>query len=201
MIEALTSCDIPVFKTAAVAEAPPRVTDAARKWSTFPGGVVDGGEIVVFAIKPSMWRPVFDSAPWLVVTCLLATVLAEIRAPLPGLSVAATAQVVMLVGLIRLGVAVVRWVPSWYVLTNRRVIDIQGVRSPRIWACPLVEVRNTYLSHTSAETMALLGSITFITDHPDSPPHIWRSIASADEVHAKIRRAIENAIDRYSISA
>ena len=182
-----------------MAEVPSRVTDVAAKWSMLPGGLVDGGEIILFAIKPSMWRPVIDSAPWMVTAALLAVVLTYLRTPIPGLSLTATAQAVLLIGAVRLGLAVVRWVPSWYVLTNRRVIDIHGVRSPRVWACLLIEVRNTYLNATAPERVAGLGSITFVTDHPDESPRVWESISRADEIHAKIRRAIENAIDVYGM--
>jgi hypothetical protein len=94
---------------------------------------------------------------------------------------------------------VVRWAPRWYVLTNRRVLDIQGVRSPRIWSCLLTEIRNTYLNASPPEKLTGLGTITFVTDHPDEPPCHWRSVAKPEEVHAKIRRAIENAIDQQGI--
>jgi hypothetical protein len=106
---------------------------------------------------------------------------------------------VLLIALARVGLAVVRWVPTWYVLTNRRVLDVRGVRSPRISACLLVDVRNTYLRSSSAEKLTRLGTITFITDREDTASHIWRSIAKPDVVHAKIRRAIENAIDQHGI--
>lgn len=183
-----------------MAEAPSGVSRVATKWATLPGGLIDGGEIIVFAIKPSMWRPVFDSAPWLVTTFLLAVVLTLVRAPFPGLSLTWTAEALVLMGVARLGYAVVRWVPTWYVLTNRRVIDIRGVRSPRIWSCVLIEVRNTYVNASPPERLTRLGSISFVTDRPDEPPRTWRSIAGHDEIHARVRRAIENAIDEFGIT-
>jgi hypothetical protein len=182
-----------------MAEAPSGVSQVTTKWGTLPGGLIAGGEIIVFAIKPSMWRPVFVSAPWLVVTCLLALALTLLGTPFPGLSLTLTAEAVLLVGLARLGFAVIRWIPRWYVLTNRRVIDICGVRSPRIWFCALIDVRNTYLDVPPAERITGLGSISFVTDHPDEPPRIWRSIAKPNEIHARIRQAIENAIDEFGI--
>ncbi len=187
--------------SAATSEAPPRTSQAAATaWTALPGGVLDGGEIVLLATKPSMWRPVFDSAPWLVTCCLLAGVLTWLGKPLPGLSLTATAQVVLLVAFARVGLAVVRWVPRWYVLTNRRVIDIRGVRSPRIQACLLVEIRNTYLNSSAAEKLTRLGTITFVTDEANKVSRLWQSIAKPEEVHTKIRRAIENAIDQHGMS-
>jgi len=182
-----------------MSDAPSRASDVASRWTTLPGGVIDGGEIVVLAIKPSLWRPVFDSAAVLVTSVLLAVVLTTLGISFPGLSPATTAQLVLLIGFAGLGFAVVRWTTTWHVLTNRRIIDIHGVRTPRIAACLLVHLRNTYLHIAVVEKVTRIGTITFVTDEADRLPHVWRSIAHPDEVHAKIRRAIENAIDQSSV--
>ncbi len=181
----------------AATEAPSRVSGAVLPWAALPRGVVDGGEIVILATKPSLWRPVFESAPWLVTSCLLAAVLTWLSAPIPALSLALTAQLVLLVGLFRLAVAVVRWVPTWYVLTNRRILNIHGVRAPVVMSCLLIDIRNTYLRTSPVERAASLGSIIFVTDQAAEPPQVWRSIGNPDEVHKRIRRAIEGAIDQF----
>lgn len=182
-----------------MSDAPSHVSDVTARWATLPGGLIDGGEIVVLAIKPSLWRPVFDSAVWLAACAAFAVMFTVTDIPLPGFSSATSAQLVLLIGFAGLGVSVVRWTTTWHVLTNRRIIDIHGVRTPRIAACLLIHVRNTYLHASVPEKVTRLGTITFVTDEPDRPPHVWRSIARADEVHAKVRRAIENAIDHSSI--
>lgn len=182
---------------AAASEAPPVASKVTAALTAVPGGVIDGGEIVLLAVKPSMWRPIFDSTPWLVTCVFLAVALTWLGRSAPGLSVTATAQVILLLALARVGVAVVRWVPTWYVLTNRRVLEIQGVRSARISACLLVDVRNTYLHHSPGEKMAKLGTIMFVSDSGEKRPLVWQSIAKPDEVHTKIRRAIENAFDQH----
>ena len=184
--------------SAAASDAPTQVTDLTAALATLPGGVVDGGEIIILAIKPSMWRPLFESAPWLIAWCTVAIIFTSRERPFPGWSLTATAQIMLLIGFVRLGVAVVRWVPAWYVLTNRRAIEIRGVREPRIAACMLIGVRNTYLSATWTEKTARLGSITFVTEHPDKAAQTWQSIPKPEQVHAEIRRAIENAIDQQS---
>lgn len=189
----------PTAFAATMSDAPSHASDVAARWTTLPGGVIDGGEIVVLAIKPSLWRPVFDSAAGLVISVLLAAVLTTLGVPLPGLSATTTAQLVLLIGFTGLGLAIVRWTTTWHVLTNRRIIDIHGIRTPRIAACLLVHVRNTYLHTTVAEKVTRLGTVTFVTDEADRLPHLWRSIAHPEEVHAKIRRAIENAIDQSSV--
>lgn len=180
-----------------MSEVPSRTGEVTSAWTQLPGGLVDGGEIIVLAIKPSMWRPLFDSAGWLVGCSLAAMVVTWLRSPLPGLSVTATAQLILMIGLVQLGVAVARWISTWYVLTNRRVINIGGVRAPRISSCLLIDVRNTYLHVSAPERLVALGTITFASDDPLDAPRTWRTIAEPELVHAKIRRAIETALDHF----
>ncbi len=194
----LTCATSPVL-AAATSEAPPHASEAATHWSAIPGGVVNGGEIVLLAIKPSMWRPLFDSALWLVACCALAIVFTSLGRPSAGLSATTTAQIILLVGFTRLAYAVMRWVPCWYLLTNRRIIEIQGVRRPLVLDCGLLDIRNTAIHMSPAEKLTRLGTIIFIIDHGSQAPKMWRSIAQPLEVHAKIRRAIENVIDQQNL--
>ena len=201
MIAATSERPPSISFSATASDTPTHATEVAPRWSTLPGGVIAGGEIVLLAIKPSMWRPLLESASWLVTCLLLAGALIWLGQPIPGLSVVASAQLMLFIGFGRLGVAIVRWVPRWYVLTNRRILDIEGVRTPRIWSCPLIEVRNTYLHASRAEKLTGLGTITIVTERAAERPRSWRSIAKSEAVHAKIRRSIENAIDQHGISA
>jgi len=184
---------------AVMSDAPSRVTQVASRWAAVPGGLVDGGEIVLLAVKPSLWRPVLDAAAWLVTSTVLAIALLVLGVSIPGLSPSVTAQVVLLVGITRLAIAVLRWVTMWHLLTNRRIIDVHGVRTPVIRGCLLVQVRNTYLRPTPIEGAIGLGSILFVTDEPGELPHVWRSLADPQTVHAKIRRAIESALDQHIV--
>ena len=194
MIESPPSRTGYVSLTATASEAPPRAAVA----SSIPEvlhDVFDGGEIVILAVKPSMWRPLFDSAPWVVTCTLLAGAMVGLGRTIPGLSIATTAQVILLAAVVRIAFAVVRWVPTWYVLTNRRILYIRGVRSPRVQACGLKDVRNTYLHVSITERMTGLGSISFATDDRVSVSQVWQSVHRPEEVHAEIRRAIGNALD------
>jgi len=182
-------------------EAPPRATETTTRWTTLPSGVVNGGEIVLLAIKPSMWRPVFESASWLVACAALALALGALGRSLAGLSTSTTVQLVLLVGFARLALAIVRWVPSWYVLTNRRIIEVQGMRTGDVVDCRLLDVRNTAVVKSPLEKLTQLGTIAFVIDHEGRAPRMWQSIAKPDEVHARIRRAIENAIDQHGIGS
>lgn len=184
---------------AAMSEAPAGVSAVTSRWTSVPGGVVDGGEIVLLATKPSPWHPVLESSAWLVTCALLATSLLMLGKTIPGLSTPASAQVILMVGIVRLGLAVIHWITTWHLLTNRRIIDVHGVRSPVIRSCLLIHVRNTYLRTSTVEKWLGLGTVLFVTDEPEHRPHLWPSVPYAEEVHAKIRRAIENALDQHGV--
>ena len=185
--------------TATMNDAPPTAAKATPAWGTLPHEIIDGGEIVLLAIKPSMWRPLFDSLPWVVVCGALAVFMVTVRTTLPGLSVAVSAQVVVLIAAVRLAVAIVHWVPTWYVLTNRRILNVHGVRTPRYVTCRLADIRNTHVNISPTEKMTHTGSILFVTCDSDKVAYIWRSIPQPDAAHQRIRRAIEDALDQHSL--
>ena len=87
---------------------------------------------VALAIKPSIWRRPFDSIPWLMMAAVRSATLAVMGKPIPRLSVSLSVQIVLFFGVARLGLAIIRWVPTWYVLTNRRVMCIHDVRAPKV---------------------------------------------------------------------
>ncbi len=196
MVIAPTSTNASPF-AAAETDSASTVGDVASRLTSLPQGLVDGGEVILLAVKPSMWRPLFDSGAWIATLSLLAVASLVWRLALPGLSVGVSAQVIFLLGMLRLGLAIVAWIPSWYVLTNRRLIEIHGVRTPDITSCSLVDVRNTYVNTTPIEKAGKLGTITYVTADETKPPHHWRTIAEPDVVHTEIRRAIESAIDSH----
>lgn len=176
-------------------DAPPRAP-ALAPWLSIPANLIDGNEIVLLSVKPSMWRPLFDALPWVAAGAALAAAALSFDRAVPGLSVRVTAQALASIGFIRLGVAVIRWVPRWYMLTNRRLIHLDGVRTLRVTSCSLLDLRNTMVDASVAERIVGLGTIHFLACEPT--PHAvppWTSVPEPDAVHSRIRRAVENAID------
>lgn len=167
--------------------------------AALPSGVLDGGEIVLLALKPAFWRIWFDAGWWVLVTCMLAAVLTWTQHPIPGLSLAATAQVLILIGVARVAVAVVHWIPTWYVLTNRRVLTIQGVRQPEVTSCLLVDLRHAEPTCSVGEKLTRLGSVVLLPRQTDGVPMIWQSIATPDAVLAKIRDAADKASHFHTV--
>ncbi|MCP4247537.1 MAG: PH domain-containing protein [bacterium] len=175
--------------------AAPNVAEAFE----VPADLLDGGEIVILAVKPSLWTVVFSSFQWLlggaVILCFMAW-----AGPLSGwVSAASLIQVVLAVVGLRLGLAIMQWVSRVYVLTNRRVMRIRGVFKADVFACPLVKIINSGVTAGPHEAATRLGTIWFNTDTaPNEARGSWYHVAKPYEVHAQIRRAIERAIDSHS---
>jgi hypothetical protein len=188
------------YRTTAATAAPPVPTELATVLSALAGGVMDGGEIVLLAIKPSRWRPFFDSASWILFVLVVIAALGFTGRTVPGLSLATTAQLLLLVAFSRLAWAIAQWIPRWHLLTNRRVINVEGLRCPNIHSFPLVRIRNTYLRRSVPESTVGVGTILFVTSDASETPQVWRSVRNPSEVHARIRRAIENALDHHAVN-
>lgn len=174
---------------------PPQVAEAALPWEGVATEVLDGGEIVLLATKPSMWRPLFDSIAWIVTSIVFATVMLVWGLTIAGLSQVLSCEIVLLVGLARMAIAIFDWVPRWYVLTNRRILNLRGIRSQVCESVRLVDVQRTLLTQSEPEKLTQIGTIAFQIDHVEGVPVEWRSIPRPEETHARIRKAIENALD------
>ncbi len=156
--------------------------------------LLDGGEIVLLAVRPSPWFVVFDSARWIAIGVLLLIASAMQSVNMAGLSNQSLAELGCVMVLARMGIAVLRWVSHFYILTNRRVMRLRGVFRADILSCPLLEILNTRVSVGPHERLAGLGSILFVTEENRGDLN-WYNIAKCEDVHSRIRRAIERAID------
>ncbi len=125
--------------------------------------LLDGGEIVLLAIKPSPWFVLFDAARWLLFGLVLLVVAALPSLHVLGMSSRSCTQLACAIILARVGVAFLRWVSRFYVLTNRRVMRVRGVFKADILACPLVNIERTQATAAFHERLTGLGTILFET--------------------------------------
>jgi hypothetical protein len=176
-------------RTESVAEA------SAAELRLLPAELIGGDETIIFAIKPSLWYILFDSARWVVGALLVvmgAGLVSEAASSLTETQVMSGALAA--VG-IRIGVALLRWASRFYVLTNRRVMRVSGVFQVEVFESPLLKIRNTGVTRDFMESFAQLGTIQLIFTDPEGGLGRWRNIRDPDAVHAEVRRAIERAID------
>lgn len=159
-----------------------------------PADLIYSDETIIFAIKPSLWYVVFDSAHWLLAGLLLIAA-ASFGAELVNLSEPQFMSAVLAALSLRIGLALLRWVSRYYVLTNRRLVRVRGVSRPDIYECPLVEIRNSSVGTTFSEALTGLSTISFVATEPSDRIFCWNAVSNAEDVHEQIRRAIERAID------
>ena len=171
------------------------VTVATTERLSLAEEVLDGGEIVLLAIKPSLWFVLFDSARWILVSGLLLIVSAIPSLQIGSLSSVTVAQLACLAIALRLGIALLRWVSRFYVLTNRRIMCLCGVFRADIRSCPLVAIQRTRVCVAAHERLVKLGTILFTAQADTDDDLHWYTIARCEEVHERVRRAIERARD------
>jgi membrane protein YdbS with pleckstrin-like domain len=183
--------------TATATEAPPvggeTLVHASVAGVTLPAGTLDGGEVVLLAVKPSMWLPLIDALAWVVSGVIVSGAIIWTETPLPGLTVQISAQLALLAAALRLGIAVARWIPTWHLLTNRRVIDIRGIRRPQLTYTPLLHVAE--VRHTAAplERPLRLGTVAILPRSGDQPVQVWRCLSDSRQVQERIDRAVRDA--------
>ncbi len=160
------------------------------------GNVLDGGEIVFFALKPSMWYLVLVSARWLAgaaVIILLAPFLFKARSATAEI----LTQAALLVTAVRLILALLQWSSRLYVLTNRRVMCYGGVIKVSLFESPLVHIRNTYVNASPVERICDVGSIGFSLQGGKKVDVWWEQVSDPHAIHERIRRSIEKALDDH----
>ncbi len=166
------------------------VTDAML----LPADLIGGDETIIFAIKPSPWYIVFDSANWVIGSlCLVAC--ASWFAEFVRLSESQFMSAVLTVLALRIGLALLRWVSRFYVLTNRRIMRVRGVHKPDVFECPLVNVRNTNYTTSFPEALTGLGTLNFMIHNPEDRMGRWKNVKDPEYIHTEVRKAIERAID------
>ena len=176
-------------------EAQPVSGSVAQCQSGLHDGL-DGGEIVLCVLKPSLWYLVLVSVRWLagaVVVILLAPLFFQARS---GTTEILT-QSALLVTAARLILALLQWSSRLYVLTNRRVMCYHGVMHVSLFESPLVHIRNTYVNASPVERICKVGSIGFSLQGDRQIDVWWEQVSDPDAVHQRIRRAIEKALDNH----
>jgi len=158
-----------------------------------PVHLLDGGEVVLFAIKPSLWFILFASVRWLVVLGAV-VLLAPYLSWLAGRpSVALIDKTAVVLAAARVGFAILEWASRLYILTNRRVMRIRGVFNVNLFECSLLKIENTDVTLSWFERLFGLGTVSFATAGTGPYQTSWACVAHPLEVHEQVRAAINRA--------
>ena len=156
-----------------------------------PERLIDEGEQIILAIKPSLWFIMFYSLRWVVPIVLVMLLAWYFRVAIGGFRIVLQSGVAACVAVFLIGF--LQWMSRLYVLTNKRVMRIRGVLTVSVFEAPLVKIQNTFISLLLYERIFGLGSIHFTTAGTYGIEASWRSINSPLEVHEIIRQALHKA--------
>jgi hypothetical protein len=192
----------------AVAVLPVRKRDAGRRMAAasksregetlaaaelVPEHLLDGGEIVLFAIKPSLWFILFASIRWLICLGAIMVMLPWFSSTLSRGSSTLVAKAALVLVAARLCFAVLEWASRLYVLTNRRVMRIRGIFNINLFECSLLKIQNTDVTLSWYQRLFGLGTVAFATAGTGPFEVSWPHVAHPLEVHEQVRAAINRA--------
>ena len=179
----------------------------AAEEAIVPADLLEDGELILLAVKPSGWFVLLVSWPVLAAAGVVTAAAYLAHGVLPT---TALQHLVLLIciaaGCLRVVLACFQWLGQLYVLTDRRVIRIRGVIHVDLLACPLKQVRQVVLTAAILERPLHLGSLYFEVSrqHPedqhngadasgDPADANWTHIAHAAEIHEIVLNAIRRA--------
>ncbi len=163
-----------------------------------PIHLLDGGEIVHFALKPSPWFVLLVSLRWVIAGVVFIVLSMSEELPLPFAWKWYLYHLGLWMAVGRLAWGMLEWVSRLYVLTNRRVMRIRGVFNVEVFTCGLDRIQNTYLTLSVSERLTRTGTITFQTAAAGGATGTasWRIVTRPLEVHEQLRDAIRRAHHR-----
>jgi len=150
------------------------------------------GELIILALKPSLWFILLTSLRFIGCVLFLALAAALVQAPTleRGWSIV-PASMFLIFG--RLTWATLQWMGRIYVLTDQRILRVQGVLRMDVFDCPLRKIARADLMAGNRERLFRLGSI-FITPIDTALPLAqWQMVARPAEVYARVVDEIERS--------
>lgn len=156
--------------------------------------VLQDGETILLALKPSAWLILFRAGPGAALAGALTAALAfaaeALGRPLsPRTTVLVVVAALSLCGLWGLG----HWMARLYLLTDKRVMAIRGLRRVQFLHCPLQRLRHMELTRRPGERLLGTGTLVFESDKDDADPVVWAHIGKARQVAAFVEDAIRRA--------
>lgn len=157
--------------------------------------ILEPGELLILAIKPSPWFILIESLPSLAMLTLFVIVAVALATHgYFGLAGYQRDLVFAGVGLggMRLFYQLLDWLARTYVLTDRRVVTMSGLITPTVTETELKDILSADLCATFRERLAGLGTILFrANDNVNLMHSAWRSLARPNDVHEIVNQTIK----------
>ncbi len=161
--------------------------DPARLTTVLPPQLIQDGETVLLLLKPSRWYILLAPLGFLVAVPLAAWagrwLDAWVNDGRMGREIAVLAAALVL---LRLGWQTLEWVSRVYVLTDRRVLRVQGVIRVSVFEARLARLQHTGLFLSLRERLFGLGTVTFSTAGTGVIEAAWVYLNDPLGVHRRV---------------
>jgi hypothetical protein len=175
-----------------MAEAGHEADDLAHPAIAFlPARLLYPGELIILLIKPSPLYILLAPAGTLAIIAILTSVLFSLAR---NLTIPFNPRDILLLGVlatvVRLFWQFLEWLSRVYVLTDRRIIRVQGVLRVSVFEAALNKVQHTTTTFSLRERLFGLGSIGFATAGTDLIDVWWVMLSRPLDVHQTILQTI-----------
>jgi len=173
---------------------PAKSAATATGEAAVPEQLLNEGEVVILALKPSIWFVVLNAWPAIVVaTTVMALGYAFLPTVEPNVAPRLLVTLCLTAVLIQLLISCCQWTGRLYILTNVRVIRVRGVFRVDVFQCPLKKVQMAVLAAGRLERMVGVGSIMFQAEGNTAQEPGWLYISRPAEVNEMVQEALRRA--------
>ncbi len=168
---------------------------SARAEALLPEGLLQGGEVIILLLRPSLLFVPLGSLGGLALVAILALGLALLAIRITWIPWS-EAQAYALGAALAAGRLLWQTLDWWgrvYVLTDRRIIRRMGVLHVSAFEAPLRSIQHTSVFQRIRERLFGLGTIGFATAGSDVFDAFWVMVRHPFAVH----RTVTEAIERY----
>lgn len=164
----------------------------ARASALLPIDLIQGDEVIILLLKPSLWYVLLGSLESLGVIAIVTALMIWVREAFHIELYRDDGMLILAGGLAaaRLAWQFLEWLSRTYVLTDRRVISVEGVLRIQVFQAELRRIQHTYLLLSLRERVFSLGTIAFSTAGSDIPAAYWVMIRRPLAVQHRIMQAI-----------
>lgn len=156
--------------------------------------LLEDGEIVLLAVKPSGWFVLLVSLPVLLAAAVVAMATQLVKGSIfHGVQGQAVLLLCVGLGCLRVVLACFQWLGAMYILTNRRIMSLCGVFRSRVLQSRLKHITRLVLTQRFTEKPLALGSLFFEVADGDLPCQSWTCLARPEELEQIVRQAIRRA--------
>lgn len=176
------------------AEVEPEAAEPINHAALAPDQLLQPNETIILAIKPSGWYVLLGSLRELVyVAAVLVTTVMLDRVNLLPVARRDVFLILIAATILILFWRLLDWTARTYILTDRRVMRIQGVFRVQVFETQLKRIQHTHTLFSVRERLFALGTIGFATAGTGGVEAYWLMIANPLDVH----RQVVSAINRY----